>query len=100
MTEANSWRWVSAMLTPSTITSKAALKKDLVQSEQRGWFANREESVEDSLTVSARFRWQEALYVITVAGAAKRMERKLDNVVKWLKAAAAELDQPALQPVG
>jgi DNA-binding IclR family transcriptional regulator len=87
-------------LTPFTLTSKAALKKDVLQAEQRGWFLNREESVEDSLTVSARFHWQDAMYIITVAGAAKRMERKLDNVVKWLKAAAAELDQPALQPVG
>lgn len=87
-------------LTPSTLTSRAALKKDIAQSEQRGWFLNREESVEDSLTVSARFRWHDAIYVITVAGSVKRMERKLDNVVKWMKAAAGELDQPSLQAVG
>lgn len=83
-------------LTPHTLTSKAALKKDVAASEERGWFLNREESVEDSLTVSARFQWQGAIYVITVAGSVKRMERKIDNVVKWLKAAASELDQPAL----
>lgn len=85
-------------LTPATITSKAALKKDLAQGEQRGWFLNREESVEDSLTVSARFHWQDAVYVVTVAGSVKRMERKLDPVVKWLKATAASLDQPTLAP--
>ena len=86
-------------LTPQTITSKAALRKDLQQSEERGWFANHEESVEDSLTLSARFQWQDALYIITVAGSVKRMERKLDNVVKWMKAAARELDQPAAPPL-
>lgn len=84
-------------LTPRTITSKSALRKELQQSEEQGWFANREESVEDSLTVSARFQWQEAIYIITVAGSVKRMDRKLDNVVKWMKAAARELDQPTVQ---
>lgn len=86
-------------LTPSTITSKAALKRDILASEQRGWFVNREESVEDSLTASARFRWYDAIYIVTVAGSVKRMERKLDNVVKRLKAAAAELGQPTPQTV-
>ncbi len=83
-------------LTPQTITSKAALKKDIQASEAKGWFLNREESVEDSLTVSARFRWHDAVYIITVAGSVKRMERKLDNVVKWLKAAASEVEMPGL----
>jgi DNA-binding IclR family transcriptional regulator len=83
-------------LTPFTLTSRAALKKDLQASEQRGWFLNREESVEDSLTVSARFEWQDAIYIITVAGSVKRMERKLEKVVKSLKAAATDLSQSSL----
>jgi DNA-binding IclR family transcriptional regulator len=83
-------------LTPFTITSKIALKKDVADAEMQGWFLNKEESVEDSLTASARFRWYDAIYIITVAGSVKRMERKLGNVVRWLKAAAAELDQPTL----
>jgi DNA-binding IclR family transcriptional regulator len=83
-------------LTPGTITSRTALKKDLAAAQQRGWFLNREESVEDSLTISARFQWQQATYIITVAGSVKRMERKLDKVVKWLQAAASELDQAGL----
>lgn len=84
-------------LTPFTITSKSALKKDVQAAEAQGWFLNREESVEDSLTISARFHWQDAIYVVTVAGSVKRMERKLDSVVKQLKAAVAELDQPHAQ---
>lgn len=87
-------------LTPQTLTSKATLKKDIQASEAKGWFLNREESVEDSLTVSARFIWHDAVYIITVAGSVKRMERKLDNVVQWLKAASAELEMPALASAG
>lgn len=85
-------------LTPLTITSKPALKKDIQSSEAKGWFLNREESVEDSLTVSARFHWHDAVYIITVAGSVKRMERKLESVVRWLKAAASELELRSVQP--
>ena len=87
-------------LTPQTITSKAALRKDILNSQARGWFLNREESVEDSLTVSARFHWHDALYVVTVAGSVKRMERKLDGVVKKLMSAVAQLELPAVTPGG
>jgi DNA-binding IclR family transcriptional regulator len=83
-------------LTPQTITSKAALKKDIQASQARGWFLNREESVEDSLTVSARFKWYDAMYIITVAGSVKRMERKLDAVARALKAAAADLEMTSV----
>lgn len=83
-------------LTPSTLTTRTALKRDLRASRVRGWFLNREESVEDSLTVSAGFHWFEAFYIITVAGSVKRMERKLDTVVKLLRKAVGELDEPGL----
>jgi len=87
-------------LTPLTITSKGALKKDILESEQRGWFLNREESVEDSLTISARFHWHDAIYTVTVAGSVKRMDRKLDRLVASLKAAAAHLQQPVPTDAG
>ncbi|CAB3810477.1 IclR family transcriptional regulator [Paraburkholderia fynbosensis] len=80
-------------LTPLTITTKDALKKDVIASEKRGWFLNREESVEDALTVSARFIWHDAVYIVTVAGSVKRMDRKLDMVVKLLTTAVSELNQ-------
>lgn len=81
-------------LTPSTVTSKTVLLKELQESEARGWFINREESVEDALTISTRFVWNGAIYVITAAGTLKRMERQLDKAVKALQAAARELQQP------
>jgi len=78
-------------LTPATITSRKALLKDLAEGEARGWFANREESVEDALTISARLVWNGATYVVTASGTLKRMERQLDRAVKALLAAAAAL---------
>lgn len=78
-------------LTPHTITSKAVLLKDLELSEKRGWYENREESVEDALTVSTRFTWNGSTYVITVAGTLNRMERQFDHVVGMLLETTREL---------
>jgi DNA-binding IclR family transcriptional regulator len=81
-------------LTPLTITSKSVLLKELKESEGRGWFINREESVEDALTISTRFVWSDSIYVITAAGTLRRMQRQLDQAVHLLLAAARELQQP------
>jgi DNA-binding IclR family transcriptional regulator len=78
-------------LTPATITSKARLLKELVAGEARGWFTNREESVEDAMTVSVRLQWGGSIYVVTAAGTLKRMERQLDAVVAGLRGAVAAL---------
>ena len=78
-------------LTPATITSRTALLKDLQLGQERGWFINREESVEDALAISIRFEWSGSTYTITVAGSVKRMDRQLPKIVKAVKAAAATL---------
>lgn len=80
-------------LTPATITSRKVLLKDLAQGEARGWFMNREESVEDALTISTRLVWNGAIFVVTAAGTLKRMERQRDSAVKALLATAAEIRQ-------
>ena len=80
-----------ASLTPSTITSKAELMKDLREGEERGWFINREESVEDALAIATRFDWSGSTYIITIAGSVKRMERQLSTIVKAARAAADAL---------
>lgn len=82
-------------LTPATITSKTRLLQDIRESEARGWFMNREESVEDALTLSARFAWSGSIYVVTVAGTLTRMERQLDRAVDLLLTAARELGEGA-----
>ncbi len=43
-------------LTPQTITTKAALRKEIEIGNQRGWFVNREESQQGVTTISARFQ--------------------------------------------
>ena len=73
-----------AALTPRTMTNKVELQKDLKLSVERGWFMNREETVEDSLTVSAPFQFNGVWYVVTVAGSLKPMERKLEAVTSAL----------------
>lgn len=80
-------------MTPFTITSRERLMDDLRESEQRGWYVNREESVEDALTISTRFTWSGSLYVITAAGTVNRMERQFDQAVQSLLAAARRLEQ-------
>jgi IclR family acetate operon transcriptional repressor len=78
-------------MTPATITSKAELQKNLREGEQRGWFINREESVEDALAISTRFEWSGSTYIITVAGSLKRVDRQLKKIVTAAKAAADTL---------
>lgn len=78
-------------LTPSTMTSKTALLKDLEEGEARGWFMNREESVEDALTLSTRFTWNDAIYVLTASSTLRLMERQLETAAQALKEAAKTL---------
>lgn len=80
-------------MTPFTITSRTELLEELRVSEQRGWFVNREETVEDALTISTRFVWSGSSYVITAAGTLKRMERQFDHAVTALLNAARQLQQ-------
>jgi DNA-binding IclR family transcriptional regulator len=69
-------------MTPKTIRTKAELREDIEQSQRRGYFLNREESVEDATTVSALFRWNGADYIVTIAGPSSRMAGKLDQAIK------------------
>ncbi|WP_421956469.1 IclR family transcriptional regulator [Polaromonas sp.] len=84
-------------MTRSTITSKAELLKDLQAGEKRGWFSNREESVEDALAISTRFEWSGSTYVITVAGSLTRVDRQLAKIVKAATAAAGVLGRSPQQ---
>lgn len=78
-------------LTPATITSKTALLKDVEEGDKRGWFINREESVEDALTLSVRFTWNDAIYVLTASSTLRLMERQLEEAAAALQEAAQTL---------
>jgi IclR family pca regulon transcriptional regulator len=84
-------------LTRFTLSSKTALRDDLAAGNGRGWFLNREESQEGVTTLSARFAWVTAVYIVTIAGPAPRMESKLDDAVGLLLNACRLLQtSPAL----
>jgi len=66
--------------TENTITSKIELRKDIETGRKRGWFLNREESVEGVMTLSALFNWNSSAYIVTVAGPTVRIDSRL----KWI----------------
>ena len=66
--------------TKKTITSKTVLRTDIEASRKRGWFLNREESVDGVITLSALFSWNNSAYIVTVAGPSVRIESRL----KWI----------------
>jgi len=81
-------------LTANTITSKAALRKEIETGNQRGWFLNREESQEGVTTISARFVWTSAVYIVTVAGPTSRVLPKLDKAADLLTNVCKLLESP------
>ena len=68
-----------APMTACTIRSKSALRDEIETSKSRGYFLNREESVEDATTLSSLFQWNGADYIVTIAGPTSRMAGKLDQ---------------------
>ena len=66
-------------LTDKTITSAAALRQDLDVGRKRRWFLNQGESLEGVTTLSGYFHWNAAVYIVTVAGPARRVDPRLDQ---------------------
>ena len=64
--------------------SKTALREEIVAGNQRGWFANREESQHGVTTISARFMWTSALYIVTIAGPSSRLAPALAKAAELL----------------
>ena len=81
-------------LTDKTITSIDELRRDVDAGNARGWYLNREESVPSATTVSARFVWNRAPFIVTVAGPSFRMEPKLDQVVARMIETCRALEAP------
>jgi len=70
--------------TPRTIVSAAALRDDIVTGNERGWFANFEESEPGLTTLSCRFSWGLTTYIVTVAGPTLRLQPKLSETCEQL----------------
>jgi DNA-binding IclR family transcriptional regulator len=81
-------------LTPHTVTSKAALREELALGNRQGWFSNREESQEGVTTLSARFIWTSASYIVTIAGPSSRLGPKLAKAADLLISVCKLLEAP------
>ncbi len=77
----------TATLTPMTartIIDKPGLRADLALGRQRGWYLNEGESQDGVTTLSAPFRWNSAVYIVTVAGPSSRLESRLEEIAGML----------------
>jgi len=72
-------------VTPSTITSREALERDLAASQARGWYATRGENVADVHAIAAPVSVGGQAYAVVVAGPAPRMQAALAAQVKRLQ---------------
>jgi len=86
--------------TERTITTAASLRADLDLSRQRGWFLNHGESLEGVTTLSACFRWNTAVYIVTVAGPASRLDARLDHAAGLVTNVCKLLEMRQDDPVG
>ncbi len=71
-------------ITPATLTSVEALKRDVAAGRARGWTLTRGENVEDVMAVATTLFLNGEPFGVTVAGPAYRMERGLDGHVAAL----------------
>jgi DNA-binding IclR family transcriptional regulator len=71
-------------LTPQTLTDRDALVADLERGRGRGWFLNREESIEGLITLSAPFSWNGVRFIVTIAAPASRVSARLETLAAQL----------------
>jgi DNA-binding IclR family transcriptional regulator len=66
-------------MTERTITQKTAMREEIERCRQRGWYLNDGESQAGVTTISAPFRWNNAVYIVTVAGPTPRIAPRLEQ---------------------
>ncbi len=67
-------------LTKQTIKSATVLRKDIELGRKRGWYLNREESLNGVTTVSVTFKWNMSVYI----GPSSRLDQKLETATVLL----------------
>lgn len=73
-----------ARFTPHTITSRAALERELAAGAKRGWYATRGENVADVHAVAAPVELAGTTHAVVVAGPGPRMDAAVEAHVKRL----------------
>jgi IclR family transcriptional regulator, acetate operon repressor len=81
-----------ARVTPSTITKREALEKDLAAGRARGWYATRGENVPDVHALAAQVRIAGQDYAVVIAGPAHRMDEPSAAHVKRLLRACKAIE--------
>jgi DNA-binding IclR family transcriptional regulator len=81
-------------VTPGTITSARALKHNLQESRERGWYMTRGENVADVMAVAAPVNAGSAQLAIAIAGPLHRMEQQREKHVERLRAAVRAIERP------
>jgi DNA-binding IclR family transcriptional regulator len=79
--------------TPRTILSAAALRKEVAAGNARGWFLNADESQPGLTTLSCRFEWRSATYIVTVAGPTLRLRPNLSKASRLLTQLCRRLEK-------
>jgi len=86
-------------VTKNTLVSKQALRQDIERGRERHWFLNHEESQEGVTTMSAPLRWNDTVYIVTIAGPSPRLYPQLDRAAELLTNICASLEmRPSSQP--
>lgn len=83
-----------APMTKHTITDKDALRAAIEGGRARGWYLNQEESQEGVTTISAPFRWNTAIYLVTIAGPSSRLDDRLEQAARLATNACTILGSP------
>jgi DNA-binding IclR family transcriptional regulator len=79
-------------MTERTLLSPPALRRDLEAAAARGWYLNQGESQDGVTTISAPFRWNGAVYIVTVAGPSSRLDGQLERAAGLVTAVCATLE--------
>ena len=70
--------------TENTIVSKSEIKKQIELGRARGYFINEGETEYDLISISASFRWNASLYIVTIAAPSSRFKTKLKEAAGML----------------
>jgi DNA-binding IclR family transcriptional regulator len=80
-------------ITSNTITSARALKRNLRESRERGWYMTRGENVADVMAVAAAVNAGSAQLAIAIAGPLHRMDEQREKHVERLRATVRAIER-------
>lgn len=83
-----------ARLTEATLSSAAALAKEIEGSAARGWYGNLGESIPDLAGIAWPVHIGGQAYAVSVAGPRYRVEPRIEEIAAMLRAACRSIEDP------